>query len=294
MGPEFVAALKPSPLPEPYWVAHNTKLGQSLGLPEGWQQSEPFLTALTGNGLLPGSAMHAGVYSGHQFGVWAGQLGDGRACLLGDLAGQEIQLKGAGPTPFSRRGDGRAVLRSAIREFLCSEAMHGLGIPTTRALCVTGSDATIWRETAETAAVVVRVAPSFIRFGHFEHFSKREQIPQLQALADFVIDNYYPTCRDGADANPYLAIAGTLVAGYLGMKQKLDPTDPYPGNAYQEEITVARPLEEALRTIDQEDAVVEILGEHFIRAYRSVKLTEYEAFNRTISSWEREHLLLNV
>lgn len=98
----------------------------------------------------------------------------------------------------------------------------------------------------------------------------------------------------GADANPYLAIAGTLVAGYLGMKQKLDPTDPYPGNAYQEEITVARSLEEALRTIDEDDAVVDILGESFIRAYRSVKLTEYEAFNRTISSWEREHLLLNV
>jgi glutamine synthetase len=98
----------------------------------------------------------------------------------------------------------------------------------------------------------------------------------------------------GADANPYLAIAGTLVAGYLGMKQKLDPTDPYPGNAYQEEITIARSLEEALRTIDEDDAVVDILGENFIRAYRSVKLTEYEAFNRTISSWEREHLLLNV
>ena len=210
MGPEFVAAIQPSPLPEPYWVAHNTKLGQSLGLPEGWQQSEPFLAALTGNGLLPGSAMHAGVYSGHQFGVWAGQLGDGRACLLGDLAEQEIQLKGAGPTPFSRRGDGRAVLRSAIREFLCSEAMHGLGIPTTRALCVTGSDATIWRETAETAAVVTRVAPSFIRFGHFEHFSKREQIPQLQALADFVIDHYYPQCRDDSGGNSYLALLGEV------------------------------------------------------------------------------------
>ena len=210
LGPEFVAVLRPAPLPEPYWVAHSPKLGETLGLAPGWQQSQPFLTALAGNALLPGSAMLASVYSGHQFGVWAGQLGDGRACLLGELAGQEIQLKGAGPTPFSRRGDGRAVLRSAIREFLCSEAMHGLGIPTTRALCVTGSDATIWRETAETSAVVARVAPSFIRFGHFEHFSQRQQIPQLQRLADFVIDHYYPHCRDDSDGNPYLALLGEV------------------------------------------------------------------------------------
>lgn len=210
LGPDFVAAIQPSPLPAPYGVGHSSAVAQSLGLPAQWASAEVALHALTGNQLLPGSTMHASVYSGHQFGVWAGQLGDGRACLLGELAGQEIQLKGAGPTPFSRRGDGRAVLRSAIREFLCSEAMHGLGIPTTRALCVTGSDATIWRETAETAAVVARVAPSFIRFGHFEHFSKREQIPQLQALADFVIEHYYPQCREDAGANPYLALLGEV------------------------------------------------------------------------------------
>jgi len=210
LGADFVAPITPSPLPEPYWVGKSSALAQSLGLPPTWATADSALQALTGNQLLTGSAMHASVYSGHQFGVWAGQLGDGRACLLGELAGQEIQLKGAGPTPFSRRGDGRAVLRSAIREFLCSEAMHGLGIPTTRALCVTGSDATIWRETAETAAVVARVAPSFIRFGHFEHFSQREQIPQLQALADFVIDHYYPQCRDSAGVNPYLALLGEV------------------------------------------------------------------------------------
>ena len=210
LGPDFVAPIAPAPLPEPYWVGQSGALAQSLGLPPGWATADSALQALTGNQLLPGSAMVASVYSGHQFGVWAGQLGDGRACLLGELAGQEIQLKGAGPTPFSRRGDGRAVLRSAIREFLCSEAMHGLGIPTTRALCVTGSDATIWRETAETAAVVTRVATSFIRFGHFEHFSKREQIPQLQALADFVIDHYYPQCREDAGANPYLSLLGEV------------------------------------------------------------------------------------
>ena len=210
LGANFVTAINPSPLPSPYWVGHSKGLGESLRLPQDWQKSPAMLSAMTGNSLLGGSRMHAGVYSGHQFGVWAGQLGDGRACLLGELDGQEIQLKGAGRTPYSRGGDGRAVLRSAIREFLCSEAMHGLGIPTTRALCVTGSDATVLRESAETAAVVTRVAPSFVRFGHFEHFSQREQFEPLQTLADYVIDRHYPECRDSSDGNPYLALLRTV------------------------------------------------------------------------------------
>jgi serine/tyrosine/threonine adenylyltransferase len=122
---------------------------------------------------------------------------------LQDVRGQwqEIQLKGAGRTPYSRGGDGRAVLRSSIREYLCSEAMHGLGIPTSRALCITGSAAPVYRETRETAAVVTRVAPSFIRFGHFEHFCYGGQHTQLRTLADFVIDNFYPDCR--GQPNPY-------------------------------------------------------------------------------------------
>jgi len=111
----------------------------------------------------------ASVYSGHQFGVWAGQLGDGRALWLGEMdtpgGPMELQLKGSGLTPYSRMGDGRAVLRSSIREFLCSEAMHALGVPTTRALCVTGSALPVRREEIETAAVCTRVSPSFIRFG---------------------------------------------------------------------------------------------------------------------------------
>jgi uncharacterized protein YdiU (UPF0061 family) len=153
------------------------------------------------------------VYSGHQFGVWAGQLGDGRAILLGETEqGLEVQLKGAGPTPYSRRGDGRAVLRSSIREFLCSEAMHGLGIPTTRALCVTGSDAPVRRETLETAAVVTRVAPSFIRFGHFEHLAASGQDAALKTLADYVIARYYPQClesdalKNKFQGNPYACL----------------------------------------------------------------------------------------
>jgi len=160
--------------------------------------------------VLPGSHPLASVYSGHQFGVWAGQLGDGRAILLGETAsGHEIQLKGAGRTPYSRMGDGRAVLRSSIREFLCSEAMHALGIPTTRALSLTGSPAPIRREEIETAAVVARVAPSFIRFGHFEHFAARDQIAPLLQLADYVIDRYYPECRTAE------ALAGNAYANFL-------------------------------------------------------------------------------
>ncbi len=205
LGQDFYTALPPTPLPEPYWVGYSAAAAKALGLPDDWQ-GHAALEAFSGNLPLSGTRPLASVYSGHQFGIWAGQLGDGRAILLGETAGGwEVQLKGSGRTPYSRMGDGRAVLRSSIREFLCSEAMHALGIPTTRALCVTGSDALVRREEIETAAVVTRVAPSFLRFGHFEHFSFNELYPQLQQLADYVIDRYYPECR-GSDrfaGNPY-------------------------------------------------------------------------------------------
>jgi uncharacterized protein YdiU (UPF0061 family) len=148
------------------------------------------------------------VYSGHQFGHWAGQLGDGRAILLGDIATpggpMELQLKGAGMTPYSRMGDGRAVLRSSIREFLCSEAMAALGVPTTRALMVTGSNRNVMRESVETAAVVTRMAPSFVRFGSFEHWRYNNKPEELRTLADYVIRHFYPEL-EGAE-NPYLAM----------------------------------------------------------------------------------------
>ncbi|WP_198969121.1 protein adenylyltransferase SelO [Xylophilus sp. ASV27] len=212
LGPAFYTELRPTPLPEPYWIAASADVARSLGLDPHWLASDEALQALTGNVPLPGSRPLASVYSGHQFGVWAGQLGDGRAILLGETAsGQEVQLKGAGRTPYSRMGDGRAVLRSSIREFLCSEAMHGLGIPSTRALSVTGSPAPVQREEIETAAVVARVAPSFIRFGHFEHFAARRQIDELRRLADYVIERYYPECRT-ADAQAGNAYAHLLRA----------------------------------------------------------------------------------
>ncbi|WP_295984296.1 YdiU family protein [uncultured Variovorax sp.] len=208
LGPAFFTELRPTPLPDPYWVGRSEAVARELGLPAGWHESKAALAALTGSMPVAGARPIATVYSGHQFGVWAGQLGDGRAIMLGETeGGLEVQLKGAGRTPYSRGGDGRAVLRSSIREFLCSEAMHGLGIPTTRALCVTGSDAPVYREEIETAAVVARVAPSFVRFGHFEHFAANQRDDELRALADYVIDRYYPACRttDRFGGNAYAA-----------------------------------------------------------------------------------------
>jgi uncharacterized protein YdiU (UPF0061 family) len=212
LGPAFFTDLRPTPLPSPYLVGVNDELAAELGVPVEQLVSPEGVQAFSGNLAVDGSHPIATVYSGHQFGVWAGQLGDGRAILLGEAdtaAGpREFQLKGSGRTPYSRMGDGRAVLRSSVREFLASEAMHGLGIPTTRALMVTGSDAPVRREEIETAAVVTRVAPSFIRFGHFEHFAASGQLAQLRQLADYVIEKFYPDCRRGDKlaGNAYAAL----------------------------------------------------------------------------------------
>jgi len=215
LGPAFFTELPPTPLPEPQLVSLNAPLARTLGLdPERLRQDDA-VRGFSGSLPIEGARPLATVYSGHQFGVWAGQLGDGRALLLGELdtpAGpMEIQFKGAGRTPYSRMGDGRAVLRSSIREYLCSEAMHGLGIPTTRALIVTGSPQPVIRETVETASVATRVAPSFIRFGHFEHFSANGLTDELRRLADFVIDAFYPDCRE-AGGNPYARLLEAVSA----------------------------------------------------------------------------------
>ena len=198
----------PTPLPAPYFVAASAKAGALVGLAPEQLMSDDFVELFTGNRVAARSQPLSAVYSGHQFGVWAGQLGDGRAILLGELNGAagplELQLKGAGPTPYSRMGDGRAVLRSSIREFLCSEARHALGIPSTRALCITGSDQRVLRETVETSAVVTRMAPSFVRFGSFEHWYQRDKPEQLRALADYVINTFYPELT--AEPNPYAAL----------------------------------------------------------------------------------------
>lgn len=206
---EFYTRLMPTPLNEPYLIAVSKPMMKSIGLNPIFIDKK-FCDIFTGNQILADSQPLASVYSGHQFGVWAGQLGDGRAILLGDVAASdhrhrlEVQLKGSGMTPYSRMGDGRAVLRSSVREFLCSEAMEGLGIPTSRALCITGSDQYVMREEPETSAVVTRLAPSFIRFGSFEHWYYNNRPEQLQILADFVIENYFPELQTAT--SPYQAL----------------------------------------------------------------------------------------
>jgi serine/tyrosine/threonine adenylyltransferase len=195
LGPAFGTELPPRAIREPAWVARSDALAAQLGLIE-WLDTPQALAVLAGNHVPNGVQPFASVYSGHQFGVWAGQLGDGRALLLGEIDtpadAMEVQLKGSGQTPYSRMGDGRAVLRSSIREFLCSEAMHALGIPTTRALAVIASPQPVRRETFETAAVVTRIAPSFLRFGHFEHFAHTAQdVDSLKRLFDAATQRYF-------------------------------------------------------------------------------------------------------
>jgi len=202
--PGFYTALKPTPLNNARLIWHNTALATELAIPESLFSPEQGAGVFGGETLLPGMQPLAQVYSGHQFGVWAGQLGDGRGILLGEqqLAnGQTMDwhLKGAGLTPYSRMGDGRAVLRSTIRESLASEAMHALGIPTTRALSIVTSDTPVARETMEQGAMLIRVAQSHARFGHFEHFYYRREPEKVRQLADFVIKHHWPQLQDDAD-----------------------------------------------------------------------------------------------
>ena len=193
----FFERVVPTPLPEPYLVAFNRDAAALLELDPADAMRPEFLAALNGDRALPGTTPIATIYAGHQFGVWVPQLGDGRAILLGEVVTEnharwDVQLKGSGPTRFSRMGDGRAVLRSTIREYLAGEAMHALGIPTTRALAIFGSDAPIYRERVETAAVLVRLAPTHVRFGTFQLFASRGQHDAVGQLADYVIEHHFP------------------------------------------------------------------------------------------------------
>lgn len=200
----FHSRLHPTPLPAPYLVSFNANAAQLIDLDSAETSRADFAEHFTGNRLLPGADPLSMLYAGHQFGHFVPQLGDGRAILLGEIrnrAGElwDVQLKGAGITPYSRQGDGRAVLRSSIREYLCSEAMHGLGIPTSRALCIVGSDEEVYRERIESAAVLTRLAPSHVRFGSFEVFFSRDQHEQIATLADYVIARHFPHLADDAD-----------------------------------------------------------------------------------------------
>ena len=196
--------IAPVPVSGPRLVAASPEVARLLDLSEAACASDTFLQVFAGNALLPGMAPYAACYGGHQFGTWAGQLGDGRAISLGEVvngAGQrwELQLKGAGATPYSRSADGRAVLRSSIREFLCSEAMAHLGVPTTRALSLVATGDQIVRDMFydghprnEPGAIVCRVAPSFLRFGNFELFAARGEVELLTRLADYTLRHHFP------------------------------------------------------------------------------------------------------
>jgi uncharacterized protein YdiU (UPF0061 family) len=195
---------KPVSFPQASLVAWSTDLGAELGLTPETMGVEKFTTVFSGNLQEPGMQPYALCYGGHQFGHWAGQLGDGRAINLGevtDINGQHqiLQLKGAGPTPYSRTADGLAVLRSSVREFLCSEAMFHLGVPTTRALSLVLTGEKVVRDMfydgnpqAEPGAIVCRVAPSFVRFGNFEIFTMRQDHTTLRQLVDFTITRDFP------------------------------------------------------------------------------------------------------
>lgn len=196
--------VKPTPVSAPRLLAWSDEMGDLLGISRPENVTSPAVEVLAGNRLLPGMRPFAACYGGHQFGQWAGQLGDGRAISLAEVINPadqrwELQLKGAGPTPYSRRADGRAVLRSSLREFLCSEAMHHLGIPTTRALSLVMTGDWVVRDMfydgnpqAEPGAIVCRVAPSFVRLGNFELLASRGEIKTLRRLVDYVIETHFP------------------------------------------------------------------------------------------------------
>jgi serine/tyrosine/threonine adenylyltransferase len=200
----FYAKVTPTPLKNPFLVSFDPDVAALIDLDPEEAKRPEFADCFGGHYLLPGSEPLAMVYAGHQFGAYVSRLGDGRAILLGEVRNSggekwDLHLKGAGLTPFSRDDDGRAVLRSCIREYLCSEAMHGLGIPTTRALCVVGSQEEVLREQVEPGAMLLRLAPSHVRFGHFEYFYWRRQFDHIKTLADYVIAQGYPNLSNVPD-----------------------------------------------------------------------------------------------
>src|SRR5690606_667903 len=208
----------PAPVAAPRLVADSPEVAARLGFDADDRADPAFAAVFGGNALLPGMDPWAANYGGHQFGHWAGQLGDGRATSLGeaidaDGGRHELQLKGAGPTPYSRGADGRAVLRSSLREFLCSEAMHHLGVPTTRALSLVATGEAVVRDMfydghprPEPGAIVCRVAPSFLRFGSFELPASRGDVVLLRALAEFCIWRDFPWLLGGRAGRPLAAL----------------------------------------------------------------------------------------
>ena len=209
LDPSFYTKVEPTPLKSPFVISTSQNAAELLGVDEALSLDEKLVDIINGSLKLEGSETFAMCYSGHQFGHFAGRLGDGRAINLGKVNGQNLQLKGAGLTEYSRQGDGRAVLRSSIREYLMSEAMHGLGIQTSRALALIGSDTDVARERWEKGAIVLRLSPTWVRFGTFEYFNSTGEHTKLQTLADYVIEESFPHLQGIESA--YLKMYGEIV-----------------------------------------------------------------------------------
>ncbi len=214
MPERFYARLDPTPVAAPGLVRVNEALARQLGIDAAALMSEEGVAVLAGNCVPEGAVPIAMAYAGHQFGGFSPQLGDGRAILLGEVIDRDggrfdIQLKGSGPTPFSRRGDGRAAVGPVLREYIVAEAMAALGIPTTRALAAVVTGETVWREAGLPGAVLTRVASSHIRVGTFQYFAARGDSEALRLLADYVIERHYPDAADAA--NPYRALLDSVI-----------------------------------------------------------------------------------
>ena len=216
----FYSNVKPTPVKSPNIIKLNNILADEIGIKFDNMQPEIFFS---GNSLLSGSQPIAMAYAGHQFGNWVPQLGDGRAILLGEILDKkglrrDIQLKGCGPTPFSRMGDGRAWLGPILREYVLSEAMENLGIPTTRALTAISTGEKVYREKEFPGAILTRVAFSHIRVGTFQYFASRKDLDGLKTLADYVINRHYENCIK--DSNPYLSLLKKVIKRQANLVSK--------------------------------------------------------------------------
>jgi uncharacterized protein YdiU (UPF0061 family) len=211
----FFARQRPTPVERPGLIALNHPLATELGIDISRHDATEWAAIAAGNLVPEGAEPIAMAYAGHQFGQFVPQLGDGRAILLGEVVDRcgvrrDLQLKGAGPTPFSRRGDGRAALGPVLREYVIAEAMHALGVRSTRALAAVTTGEPVFRETTLPGAVLIRVAESHVRVGTFQYFTVRRDQAGVRRLADYVIDRHYPEAR--AAANPYLALLEAVTA----------------------------------------------------------------------------------
>jgi protein adenylyltransferase len=218
--PEMAVSWRAAEAPEPRLLALNEALAAELGLDATWLRSPAGVRLLVGAEVPEGVTPVAQAYSGHQFGGYTPRLGDGRALLLGELSGpdgrrRDLHLKGSGRTPFARGGDGLAAVGPMLREYVVSESMHALGIPTTRALAVTATGAQVWRETALPGAVLARVASSHLRVGSFQYAAAKGDLDLVRRLADHAIARHYPAAADAEQ--PYLALFDAVVAAQAAL-----------------------------------------------------------------------------